>query len=73
MTGAFFVAVSCDEPGETGDKWADIGLGLLAAALREWGVGGKTSSGYGRTRASSGGRGIAPPTVGSKRCPKALS
>ena len=48
VAGTFHVAVSCDVPGEDGDKWADLALRLLTDALREWGIGGKTSSGYGR-------------------------
>jgi len=44
VTGEFHVAV-------TSPDWPDgaaIGMNLLLAALRDWGVGGKTSSGYGR-------------------------
>ena len=48
VTGRFLVAVSCDVPGDHGRNWAALGMSLLAEALREWGVGGKTSSGYGR-------------------------
>ncbi len=48
VAGAFHVAVSCDVPGEAGDHWAKLAFDLLKEALREWGVGGKTSSGYGR-------------------------
>jgi CRISPR-associated protein Cmr6 len=31
--------------------WADLAMQLLLAALAEWGIGGKTSAGYGRLRA----------------------
>ena len=48
VAGAFHIAVSCDVPGEAGDHWAKLALDLLKEALHEWGVGGKTSSGYGR-------------------------
>lgn len=48
VAGAFHVAVSCDVPGEAGDHWAKLAFDLLKEALREWGIGGKTSSGYGR-------------------------
>ena len=48
VAGAFHVAVSCDVPGEAGGHWAKLAFDLLKEALREWGVGGKTSSGYGR-------------------------
>ena len=48
VTGKFHIAVSCDVAGEEGQKWAMLAFDLLTEALREWGVGGKTSSGYGR-------------------------
>lgn len=48
VAGTFHVAVSCDVPGAEGDKWADLAFRLLTDALREWGIGGKTSAGYGR-------------------------
>ena len=48
VAGAFHIAISCDVPGESGDCWAKLAFDLLKESLREWGVGGKTSSGYGR-------------------------
>ncbi len=51
VAGAFRVAVSCDVPGEVGDKWARLALKLLTEALGSWGIGGKTNAGYGRLRA----------------------
>ena len=48
VAGKFHIAVSCDVAGEDGQKWAKLAFDLLTEALREWGVGGKTSSGYGR-------------------------
>ncbi len=48
VTGKFLVAVSCDVGGDEGEKAAETAMELLTEALREWGVGGKTSSGYGR-------------------------
>jgi len=48
VTGSFLVVVSCDVDDEEGQKCAALALGLVKEALREWGVGGKTSSGYGR-------------------------
>ncbi|MCX7806131.1 MAG: hypothetical protein N3A38_13205, partial [Planctomycetota bacterium] len=48
VTGSFLVCVSPDSPGEQGKKWAALALQLLCEALENWGVGGKTSSGYGR-------------------------
>jgi len=43
VTGNFRVVVSCQNK-----DWADFALKLLKAALKDWGVGGKTNSGYGR-------------------------
>lgn len=48
VTGTFLVAVSCDVDDEEGHKWASLAMNLLEKALHEWGIGGKTSSGYGR-------------------------
>lgn len=48
IVGSFHVAVSCDVPGEQGQKWANFVFELLAEALKEWGIGGKTNTGYGR-------------------------
>jgi CRISPR-associated protein Cmr6 len=48
IVGTFHVAVSCDVPGEEGQKWAKLAFDLLTEALREWGIGGKTNAGYGR-------------------------
>ncbi len=48
ITGRFRIAVSCDVAGEDGEKWADFAFNLLANALRDWGIGGKTNAGYGR-------------------------
>lgn len=48
VAGDFLLAVSCDVDGELGQKWERLALDLLCEALSEWGVGGKTSSGYGR-------------------------
>lgn len=39
----------------TDGDWVDFALPLLRDALREWGVGGKTSAGYGRIRADDAG------------------
>lgn len=43
VVGRFRLAVSCQDR-----AWADFTLRLLKSALKEWGVGGKTNSGYGR-------------------------
>lgn len=51
VAGTFHIAVSCDNPGdEDGKKWADFVFELLSEALTQWGIGGKTSSGYGRLK-----------------------
>ncbi|MCF7936051.1 MAG: type III-B CRISPR module RAMP protein Cmr6 [Synergistales bacterium] len=46
VQGNFLTAVSCDDP--EADEWAQLAFDLLAQAVAEWGIGGKTSSGYGR-------------------------
>lgn len=48
VAGRFVISVSCDVKGPEGEKWTTLVFDLLLEALREWGVGGKTSSGYGR-------------------------
>jgi len=48
VVGTFHVAVSCDVSGEQGQKWVKLAFDLLAEALKEWGIGGKTNAGYGR-------------------------
>jgi CRISPR type III-B/RAMP module RAMP protein Cmr6 len=49
VTGIFRVAVSWCGPGsEKAKSWAELALGLLCDALKDWGIGGRTSSGYGR-------------------------
>jgi CRISPR-associated protein Cmr6 len=48
-SGKFRVAVSWHGPvNEKAASWTELAFNLLAEALREWGVGGKTSSGYGQ-------------------------
>lgn len=49
VAGTFQVAVSWSGPrSEQAQNWTELAFSLLTQALREWGVGGKTSSGYGR-------------------------
>jgi CRISPR-associated protein Cmr6 len=43
--GSFLFAVEC-----SAKIWADYAMGLLIRALSDWGVGGKTTAGYGRFR-----------------------
>lgn len=53
ITGNLLVALSCDVPGTEGRKWLDLSFELVRQALRAWGIGGKTSSGYGRMEEGS--------------------
>lgn len=49
VVGQFYVAVSwCGPDHEEAMKWTELTLSLLKKALEEWGIGGKTTSGYGR-------------------------
>ncbi|MDI6871123.1 MAG: type III-B CRISPR module RAMP protein Cmr6 [Bacillota bacterium] len=50
IQGRFLLAVGCDVEGPEGEKWAGLGLRLLHEALENWGIGGKTSAGYGRIK-----------------------
>lgn len=44
--GSFLFCVECADP-----KWAALACDLLAQALNQWGIGGKTAAGYGRFEA----------------------
>jgi CRISPR-associated protein Cmr6 len=49
VAGKFFVAVSWHGPiRDQAKNWTELALSLLCDALKHWGVGGKTTSGYGR-------------------------
>jgi CRISPR-associated protein Cmr6 len=50
VAGRFRVAVSWHGPedDEKSVAWTELAFGLLVAAMADWGVGGKTTSGYGR-------------------------
>jgi CRISPR-associated protein Cmr6 len=50
VRGKFEIVLECDDPSENGQAWLKIVGELLGKALKEWGIGGKTSSGYGRMR-----------------------
>jgi CRISPR-associated protein Cmr6 len=50
ITGEFLVALTCDVPGPNGRQWVDLTFELLTRALKEWGIGAKTNSGYGRLK-----------------------
>jgi CRISPR-associated protein Cmr6 len=47
ISGTFHIALSCDAPDEDG-KWTGLAFRILSEALKKWGIGGKTSAGYGR-------------------------
>ncbi|MDD1695239.1 MAG: type III-B CRISPR module RAMP protein Cmr6, partial [Methanoregula sp.] len=55
ISGTFCVAVSCDVPGSNGKKWQVLAFQLITEALGSWGIGGKTSAGYGRMVKQGGG------------------
>ncbi|WP_045826764.1 type III-B CRISPR module RAMP protein Cmr6 [Teredinibacter turnerae] len=48
VAGTFRIAISCEDTSENGRAWCKLTMQLLRSALEHWGVGGKTSSGYGR-------------------------
>ena len=48
VKGSFLCVLSCEDASEEGQKWLDLAKKILVSALANWGVGGKTSSGYGR-------------------------
>jgi CRISPR-associated protein Cmr6 len=47
ISGTFHIALSCDAP-DPGGKWTGLAFRILSEALEHWGIGGKTSAGYGR-------------------------
>lgn len=64
VTGRFFVSVSWNGPEHSdATNWTSLAMQLLKEALREWGVGGKTSSGYGRlVEEALHAKGVSPTT-----------
>jgi CRISPR-associated protein Cmr6 len=49
VAGTFRIVVSWNGPeSDQREKWTNLTMSLLKEALEEWGIGGKTSSGYGR-------------------------
>jgi CRISPR type III-B/RAMP module RAMP protein Cmr6 len=48
LRGAFHFVLTCDDTSTNGRKWLEFTRDLLITALEDWGIGGKTSSGYGR-------------------------
>ncbi|MCS6864573.1 MAG: type III-B CRISPR module RAMP protein Cmr6 [Gemmataceae bacterium] len=58
VTGSFRVAVSWHGPEqyEKAVAWTELALELVITAMADWGIGGKTSSGYGRLQEKDGTR-----------------
>lgn len=48
ITGKFHIALSSSDRTDIGKDWCDLAFQLLTEALENRGIGGKTSSGYGR-------------------------
>lgn len=48
VRGRFRIVLECDVKGDEGHRWARLALAILTDALKHWGLGAKTSSGYGR-------------------------
>jgi CRISPR-associated protein Cmr6 len=53
VCGSFDIHINCDgEDGEQRRGWEKLAVDLLTQALADWGIGGKTSGGYGRMESS---------------------
>lgn len=50
VTGRFEIVLGCDDPSPNGQAWLNLTCKILESGLSEWGIGGKTSSGYGRMK-----------------------
>jgi CRISPR-associated protein Cmr6 len=62
VSGKFRVAVSWTGPdSDKAKNWTELVFALLGQALKEWGSGGKTSSGYGRLIETTVTPTVAPP------------
>lgn len=49
VSGTFSIAVSwCGPQSDQAQRWTELASQVLSDALQHWGIGGKTSSGYGR-------------------------
>lgn len=69
VSGRFRVAVSWHGPAsDKANNWTELARSLLCDALKDWGVGGKTSSGYGRLIEPETTR-VTPPPVGPANPP----
>lgn len=66
VAGTFHIGLACALPRPTeqqrraAQQWLGLAMELLQQALAHWGMGGKTSSGYGRLRAGAAGIGATP-------------
>ncbi|GIW88028.1 MAG: type III-B CRISPR module RAMP protein Cmr6 [Isosphaeraceae bacterium] len=68
VTGTFRVAVSWNGPSHPhAHCWTEGALSLLKKALADWGIGGKTSSGYGRLVLIDADVNVRPSEPGEKR------
>jgi len=76
VAGTFDVRLSwsgpADTPPEKAEAWTDRALQILREALAEWGVGGKTSSGYGRLVPAQSLAGARQPSPAGPAKPKVL-
>jgi CRISPR-associated protein Cmr6 len=76
VTGTFDVRLSwsgpADTPPEKAEAWIDRALQILREALAEWGIGGKTSSGYGCLLPAESVAAACPPASSGPTKPKVL-
>ncbi len=54
ISGTFHIAVTCDVQDTNGKEWEKLAFQILSEALINWGIGGKTSAGYGRMKKLDG-------------------
>lgn len=48
VQGSFLLSVHCNVSDDSGKAWAKLSMKLILDALENWGIGAKTSAGYGR-------------------------
>lgn len=76
VAGMFDVRLSWSGPADTrrekAEAWTDLAMQILREALAEWGVGGKTSSGYGRLLPAESLAGARPRSSTGPTKPKVL-
>jgi CRISPR-associated protein Cmr6 len=75
VSGTFEIRLSwvgpMDTPKDQSEAWTVLAMKILCEALAEWGVGGKTSSGYGRLAASSTAADSTQPATAVRTAPPA--